>query len=114
MIAFPATIQLPVPCHFSGEPYFLVRADQVSATPDRLAEIVRIANEPDIYSWLFNERLAGQPYPVEMAAQWLTWAADGWRDNTHFCFAVTDSTGAIAAACDIKSNNPEEAEVGYW
>lgn len=46
--------------------------------------------------------------------EWLSWASQGWRANTHFCFAVTDDSGAIAAACDIKSRDPDGAEIGYW
>ena len=42
------------------------------------------------------------------------WAAAGWRDNTHFVFAALDAQGQVAAACDIKSNDPSWAEIGYW
>lgn len=92
----------------------MIRCDLVPPTPDRLAEIVAICNEPEVYSWLFREALCGLAYPVEKANEWLQWASDGWRTNTHFCFAVTDDSGAIAAACDIKSNDPDAAEIGYW
>jgi len=114
MIAFPATLRLPITNHLSGRPYFVLRCDHVEPTPDRLAEIVAICNEPEVYSWLFRELLGGQPYPAGKAIEWLSWASDGWQANTHFCFAVTDDSVAIVAACDIKSNDPDGAEIGYW
>jgi RimJ/RimL family protein N-acetyltransferase len=114
MIAFPATLRLPVTNHLSGRRYSVLRCDHVEPTLDRLAEIVAICNEPEVYSWVFREVLSGRAYPTEKAMEWLLWASDGWRANTHFCFAVTDDSGAIVAACDIKSSNPDGAEIGYW
>ena len=114
MIAFPAILRLPVTNYLNGRRYSVLRCDHVEPTFDRLAEIVAICNEPEVYSWLFREVLSGLAYPPEKAMEWLSWASDGWRANNHFCFAVTDDSGAIVAACDIKSNDPDGAEIGYW
>ena len=114
MIAFPDIVRLPVTNHLTGRRYFVLRCDHVEPAPDRLAEIVAICNEPEVYTWLFRELVGGLAYPPEKAMEWLAWASDGWRANSHFCFAVTDDSGAIVAACDIKSSDPDGAEIGYW
>jgi len=114
MVAFPDGLRIPIASHLNGRRYFVVRCDHVEPTVDRLAEIVSICNEPEVYGWLFREVLGGLVYPPEKARGWLSWAADGWRANSHFCFAVTDESGGIVAACDIKSSDPDGAEIGYW
>lgn len=114
MIAFPSSIEIPILNHLTDKAYSIVRGDQVTNTDERVAEIVRICNEPAIYRWLFSSGLKGQPYTKEKAIEWLTWSAEGWRANTHFCFIALDSKGAIVAACDIKSADVNGAEVGYW
>ena len=98
----------------SGAAYRLVRADSVAPTAARLDEIAAICNQPAVYAFLFRDRLAGAPYPVENAREFLAWAADGWRDGTQFVFLVVDAAGAVCAAADIKSADVDGAETGYW
>lgn len=113
-IQFPVPINIPVENYLSGQRYWLISADRLEHTDKRLAEISEICNELEIYNWLFRSSLSGSPYTCAKAAEWIAWSRDGWREYTHFSFAITDDTGAIAAACDIKSNDLAEAEVGYW
>jgi RimJ/RimL family protein N-acetyltransferase len=114
MIQFPDLVRIPVQNALDARRYWLIRTDTLTPEPNLLSAIAAICNEPAVYDWLFREGLQGQPYPPAKAGEWLAWAAAGWRENTHFCFALVDEQGAIAAACDIKSNDPDEAEVGYW
>lgn len=98
----------------SRETSTLVRADAVEGTAERLLEVTRACNEPGVYEWLFRERLGGEPYPPEDAAQFFEWAHEGWRNGTHFVFLLLSPKGEIVGALDLKSANLKEAEVGYW
>ena len=113
-IHFPLRIKAPIKNALNGRPYTLHRADALEPTPARLEQIAAVCNEPHIYGWLFKEGLGGRAYNTEDAEGWLGWAKAGWRDNTHFVFVALDTEGQVAAACDIKSNDPSWAEIGYW
>ena len=114
MISFPVQPPLQVLNHVTGRSYYLNRCDSISPSADRVAEVVAICNEAAVYEWLFRERFMGVPYSPENAIEWFSGAAAGWRNQTHFCFAVTDADGKIVAACDVKSSKQEGAEIGYW
>lgn len=114
MMVFPSSIRIPVRNHLTGRTCYLVRGDEVSRTNECLSGIVAICNEPAIYKGLFARLLAGQPYTMNMAVEWLAWAEEGWRNNTRFCFMTLDVRGDVVAACDIKSAEVDGAEVGYW
>jgi len=111
---FDAVIRREVRNVRTGAAHVLQRADAIQPTGQNLADIVRICNEPLLYSSLFAEGLAGKPYPREKAVSFLTWAADGWRAGTHFAFLVTTAGGRVAAAIDIKGARLDGSEVGYW
>jgi RimJ/RimL family protein N-acetyltransferase len=111
---FPPQLSTPLIHPLSGETYALVRADALRQTPDELADLIAACNEPPIYEWLFRERLAGQPYDRARAAGFHVWSREGWRDGTHFVFALLSPCGRLAGMLDIKSTDLEEAEVGYW
>lgn len=114
MIALLAPESTRVVNHLTGEYYRLVPCNLITPTSDRVAEVAAICNEPLVYKRLFRRVMDGLPYPSEKATEWFSWASDGWREQTHFCFAVLTGAGKIAAACDIKSANPDGAEIGYW
>lgn len=114
MINFPHPLRLPFQNALTGATYFLVSGDQIEPTPDKLLEIASCANEPLVYDLLFRQRFEGEPYRENDAADWITWTHAGWDHNTHFSFMVQDEAGSVVAACDIKSNDVEGAEVGYW
>ena len=92
----------------------LQSVDSVAGTADNLDRITAICNEEQVYSWLFRGMFSGQPYPRTSAEEWLSWGSDGWKHGSHFVFAVLDSGGDVAAACDIKDTNLGCAEIGYW
>ncbi|HLZ56500.1 MAG TPA: GNAT family N-acetyltransferase [Ktedonosporobacter sp.] len=76
--------------------------------------VTSIANEELVYRMIFQKRLNGQPYPRERARNFFIWACEGWRKNEWFVFVVRDAHNHILAAIDIKSNDLEGAEIGYW
>lgn len=99
----------------SGERYVLVPGtEEVTSSARDVPELLAICNEPRIYDLLFAKRCAGEPYATADAEMFLTWAARGWRDQTHFVYLLRDGVGQIVGAIDIKSANRESAEIGYW
>ncbi len=98
----------------TGEPYVLQSVDSVDRTAEQFDRITAICNEEQVYSWLFQGMFSGLPYPRTSAEEWLSWGTDGWKHRSHFVFAVLDSSGHVAAACDIKDTNLGCAEIGYW
>ena len=86
----------------------------IEPTEAFLDSIVSVCNEQHIYDWLFKNRLQGKAYPKSDAVWFHKWGSDGWTNNTHFLFIVTDQKGRAVAAADIKTAEIEAAEIGYW
>ncbi|GCE23755.1 GNAT family N-acetyltransferase [Dictyobacter kobayashii] len=102
--------------HFPDNQAYGLRSidDSFPVTPELQQELIAICNEPLIYNRLFRARLQGQPYGLENSTYFTSWAQEGWRKNSWFVFLVLDPLGHAVAAVDIKSNNIDEAEIGYW
>jgi RimJ/RimL family protein N-acetyltransferase len=98
----------------TGLPYCMIRADRLNVTSQLIDEITRICNEPEVYRWIFRDILDGKPYPPSKASEFVEWYSKGWREGSWFVFFVTTDGGQVAAACDIKSNEADGAEIGYW
>lgn len=98
----------------TAQPYRLQSVDSLLVTAEQLDRITTICNEEQIYSWLFRDMFSGRPYPRSAAADWINWGCEGWKNRTHFVFAVMDSSDHVVAACDIKDPNLDAAEIGYW
>lgn len=98
----------------TGELYSLQAIDSIQPAKAHIDKITSICNEPEVYRWLYSEMFDGDSYPPESAVEWVSWGTDGWNKDAHFVFVVLDSAGTIAAACDIKSSNPDGSEIGYW
>ncbi len=113
MPTFPNNIKTPVENWKTGSRYYVVRAGDAWNTPEHQREIVDICNQPAVYR-LFHDALEGKPYLMEKASGFLQWAEEGWKNQTHFVFFAVTEAGAIAAACDIKTNDLDGGEVGYW
>ena len=114
MSCFPSRIEIPIQCYLTAESFRLVRGDSIPDDDHTRECLVSVCNEPLIYSWLFRDLCAGRPYAMEHAAGWLAWMKRGWQESTHFAFVVLDDRGCIVAACDIKTNESDNAEIGYW
>ncbi len=99
----------------SGAIYTLVPGTEDAVAPEQdVLQLLHLCNEPHIYDLLFAKRCAGEPYAIADAERFLSWAARGWRDQTHFVYLVRNASGQIGGAIDIKSANRESAEIGYW
>jgi RimJ/RimL family protein N-acetyltransferase len=83
-------------------------------TPEDETALVTICNQPLIYDRLFRKRLGDQPYSLAQAHNFRQWAQQGWRDRSWFVFVLRDANDQIVGAIDIKSDNTEAAEIGYW
>lgn len=97
------------------ETYFVQSIDSSqNISDDDLETITRICSEELIYNVLFKEKFNGKPYTLENARSFINWAKEGWNKNKWFVFLIRDSENKIVGAVDIKSDNLESAEIGYW
>lgn len=105
----------PLPIKRKGNAglYFLQRADEIVPTPEILESIFETCNEPHIYNWLFKESKP-QGYQRKDAADFLKWGAEGWKKNAYFLFLMVSDKEEIVGAIDIKGNEIEAGEIGYW
>lgn len=81
---------------------------------ERLGRIAALCNQPDIYNILFKEKLGGKKYSLSDAEKFYKWACEGWAKQMYFVYIIINNNGEIIGAIDIKSDNPEGAEIGYW
>ncbi len=83
-------------------------------TEENIEDIVAICNQEAVYELLFKEKLNGKEYKAYNAQSFVTWANKGWRAGSSFVFVIKDRNGKVIGAVDIKSNNPDFGEIGYW
>jgi len=100
--------------HNSDERYNLVPASDIECNDIFFNEIVQICNEPIIYKQLFEKLCNKKAYPITKAQEFITWAKDGFENTSHFVFIITTPKNTPVGAIDIKSNNLNSAEIGYW
>lgn len=77
-------------------------------------KIADICNQHLIYETLFKEMLSGNKYTDDNAKGFINWSSEGWNNQSYFVFLIRDSYGNIVGSIDIKSNNLDETEIGYW
>lgn len=94
--------------------YQLVTAKMLDLSESNLDQITAICNEPEIFNWLFSERCPDGVYKKSDAKSFLTWAHQGWEKGEYFVFFMLTPTGEIAGCIDIKENNLDKSEMGYW
>ena len=76
--------------------------------------IITICNQSKVYGILFNTRLSGAEYGNKDTEDFVEWAVKGWQTGKYFVFAIRDDKGNLVGAIDIKSDNPNFGEIGYW
>ena len=111
---FPSAVSIPLTHPLSGKVYALTRADALEGTPDEVVDLIAACNESLIYEWLFRERLESRPYTEAQAAGFFDWMRFGWQSDAFFVFALLSPCGRPVGLLDIKSADPDAAEVGYW
>lgn len=98
----------------TGAEYRMEPATVLSELPDVREDLVRLCNEPLIYTVLFQDRCKGASYSLDDASAYVTWALRGWAEKAYFVFVILDDKGHFAGTIDIRSANTEDAEIGYW
>jgi len=78
-----------------------------------IRRISEICNQKRIYEILFKDKLNGRTYTEVDAVTFKEWANKGWSEGLYFVFLICESDSVIGAV-DIKSNNEDSAEIGYW
>ena len=63
---------------------------------------------------IFDVFLKGRKYTDEDAKNWINISNKGWQENAIFTYLIRNDEGRVAGAIDIKSNNLDRAEIGYW
>ena len=94
-------------------PYRLFPLANMDPTPDQLQSIVEACSSEEIYKWLFKE-IFPQGYTLQNASDFIDWAREGWQRGNFFVFAIQSSNGEIAGAIDIKNEDLDGGEIGYW
>ncbi|MDC0255922.1 GNAT family N-acetyltransferase [Bacteriovoracales bacterium] len=98
----------------NNEDYTFVPAHFIDSTQDILTSIENVCNEAFIYEQLFKVRCKGEPYSIKNAEAFLDWAKEGFKKDSYYVFFILNSSQLPIGAIDIKSNDKEEAEIGYW
>ncbi|MCB9965515.1 MAG: GNAT family N-acetyltransferase [Rhodospirillales bacterium] len=102
-------IQYPTDIDYQFVPLSDFEADKSTAD-----DIAKICNEPLIYNRLFKKVCENEAYPAQKATEFLKWAKTGFEDSTHFVFLIVNQSNQPAGAIDIKQNDLNSAEIGYW
>ena len=97
----------------TSDQYLLKPINSITAHPDRFQEIYKSCSIDPIYQWLFLKRFP-DGYTVENAKEFFFWAQESWKKGTHFVYLLTEMNGKIVGSIDIRSNNLNKAETGYW
>jgi len=97
-----------------GTLYSMQAIDDAFPITDRIIEDVyrNCAFGPawrDIFYALFPNG-----YHPEHAREYLAKCQQGWREEKVFSYAIMSPAGDFAGTIDLKGNDPNETEVGYW
>lgn len=79
-----------------------------------IEQIVEICNEELIYSILFSFNFKGQKYTPDKAQSFIDYSLKGWKENKNFVFIIHTGGDKLAGVIEIKSNDKECSEIGYW
>jgi len=96
------------------KPYTLTPIIKCPMGEKFITAISRVCNEEKIYNLLFKKMLKGEAYTRSDAEGFLNWARTGWEAQEHFVFFILDEMKSPVGCLDIKSNDKNNAEVGYW
>ena len=112
---FETPINVPIERYQSNEIFHMVSADSLLKLAEKdFEQIAKICNEELIYNSSFRSKKEGKQYSVEDAKGFISWAQEGWANNNKFVFLIRGSENQIVGAIDIKSQNIDAAEIGYW
>ncbi|MEM7601228.1 MAG: GNAT family protein [Verrucomicrobiota bacterium] len=112
MIEFPKNA-CEVVNHLTRDHLTLIRVADIDCSQAQFDRIISICNESVVFSSLFSEMFPEGRYPESAAQEFVRWSKEGWEKGTHFVFATVDSDGLVVSTSDIKSNQRDDAEIGY-
>lgn len=111
---FETPQQLQLVNYKTGEVCELRSIDSsLQITDSQLNNIVKVCNEPLVFE-LLSKNLGISEYALENAKQFIEWAHEGWDKQEWFVFLIFNANNEVVGAIDIKSNNLDDAEVGFW
>ena len=97
----------------TNESYIVQSVSHLKKDADLYQQITDICNEKLIYHWLFKS-IFPEGYPYQSAVDFISLAEKGWKNESHFIFYILHENGQVAGAMDLKSNNINLCEIGYW
>ncbi len=101
--------------YLSNETCYLTSTDDKTAISEEdIQTIVGICNEPEVFKLFGHIEKFKEGYTEEHARGFIQKAQEGWKNGEKFTFLIRNADGKIVAAADIKSNNVDDAEIGYW
>ena len=97
----------------TDESYVVLSHLGLNKSADLYQKITEICNEEQIYHWLFKN-IFPEGYPYKSAIDFISIAEQGWKNESNFIFFILHENGQFAGAMDLKTNNTNLCEVGYW
>lgn len=98
-----------------GSPAYLDSLRRDKLKPDDYEDIIRICNQKGVKKWLFERILGDEPYTIDNVNYWLDDLADkGWQNGSAFVYVIRNLNDRIVGAINIKSDDINGAEIGYW
>lgn len=89
--------------------------DITKITDTDYEKVVAICNQPEVYNnMVFTKRLNEAPYELKHAKGFLSWASKGWESLEYFVFLIRNRENEVIGCIDIKSNDLNNGEIGYW
>jgi len=88
--------------------------DANELTKKNIEEIVKICNQAMIYDLLFRDKLGGESYKESNAQSSIDHAVRGWAQEAYFKYLIKTEHNEVVGTIDLKSDNPEFCEIGYW
>jgi RimJ/RimL family protein N-acetyltransferase len=87
---------------------------KVIVSDEDINTITAICSEPRVFKLFAHIPKFANGYTTDHAKGFVASAQKGWQENTKFTFLVRNPEGRIVACLDIKSNNLDDSEIGYW
>lgn len=91
----------------------LIPVDHVLVKAD-LDRIVEICNQAGVYDMLFRKKFKGRAYEKSDAEGYNKWCIGNWGELLAFPYYIRMKGIGLIGTIDIKSNNYDGAEIGYW
>lgn len=101
---------------FGGGEARLTKLVAESVSDEDIRRIVEICNQDKVNRWVTRQHATGEngEYLTEDARQFVEFANEGWTTNSSFMYLIRDENNRVMGTIDIKSNNKDRAEIGYW